>query len=301
MHKIELPDKKITIEFASAIEEMNYDDFSRLLELVLLQKTDQISESDFRTMFTMVLLGAKKNAGYYLADPVKRERIHDNLARIGDLLDSFCHPEEINGEVKMVMDLKFVKQMIPRIGRYYGPDDALTNCTFYEYKEAYNFYRQYLQDKDPHDLDLMIAVLYRPRKSLLFIQRLMPGYNGQERRQFNSKTNHGYLQHRARVISKVPFHIKMGVFLWFESCENYLRNGIVKIDGNEIDFSILYKNSEPSGKPGIGLTGLLFTLSESAVFGNLEETSDTNLYDIMARLYQLKSDYDSQLEKMRQK
>jgi hypothetical protein len=99
----------------------------------------------------------------------------------------------------------------------------------------------------------------------------------------------------------LPLHIKTGIFLWFSSCVNYLREGKPLIDGNEIDLSILYKGGDENSSPGIGLTGLLFSLAENKVFGDLFETSNTGLYDIMARLYQLKQDYDSQMKKLNTK
>ena len=85
--------------------------------------------------------------------------------------------------------------------------------------------------------------------------------------------------------------------MWFNACIRFLREGKPVIDGNEIDLGLLYQGSEAGTVAGIGMQGILFSLSESNVFGDIDKTSNSNLYDVMARLYQLKADYENEKSK----
>jgi hypothetical protein len=301
MHAVEIPERKIKLQFASCIEEMHPDDFLYMLKLLLQHQHNDISMEKFRDMLCLRLLKIKKNLKYHRMSDEKRELVHDNFSRISELLDSFFIPQKQDGKEIMALNLIFIRNMIPRIGRYHGPEDALTNCTIFEYKQALLFFNQYNQDRDESSLNHMIAVLYRPLRLYLSIRRLLPSFNGENREPFTSRTNPRFLEKRSRKISKLPTHVRTGIYLWFSSCVIYLREGKPIIDGNEIDLGVLYQGSDNDGKSGIGLAGLLYSLSESGVFGNLEKTSDSNLYDIMARLYQLKVDYDNQISSTKNK
>lgn len=301
MHTIEIPEIRKKLQMASCIEELQPADFMYLMQLVLLSKKGEITVDDFKTLLACRLLRVKKSRKYLLMKGVEKDTVHDNVNRISNLVDSFFVTETRNGEDVRVLNLDFIRQMIPHVGRYYGPADALTNCTYYEYKEAFSYFQQFNTDQDETDLNLMIAVLYRPRRRFLWIRRRMANFNGQDRIPFTSRTNPAKLLKRASRIAGWKYEVKTGIYLWLNSCITYLRTGSPVIDGNVVDLSILYKGGDEDTKPGIGLTGLLFSLAESHVFGTLPETSEANLYDIMARLYQLKLDYDNQLEKSRKK
>ena len=61
-----------------------------------------------------------------------------------------------------------------------------------------------------------------------------------------------------------------------------------EVDGIELDLSKLYtKGSSDTSKTDVGMVGLLYSLAETAVFGSIEQTDNSNLWDIMIRLYQV--------------
>ena len=294
MHTIEIPDKKIKISMASCIEELSHEEFEYLIFLLIQQHSNAITADQFKMLFVSRLLRIRKSSSYYLMSEDKREHLHDNLDRIITLVDSFFVPDKVDGKDIMALNLYFVKNMLPRIGKLIGPDDALTNVNFREYRDAVNYFHQYQVTKDEEFRNRFIAVLYRLRRRFLYILKMLPDFDGQLRIHYSAKSNPIRLEKRARYIAKIPLHIKLGIELWFDSCNRFLREGSPEIDGLAIDLSILYSGVEESSDPGIGLVGLLYSLSESKVFGELNATDNTNLYDIMARLYQLKLDYDKQ-------
>ena len=89
------------------------------------------------------------------------------------------------------------------------------------------------------------------------------------------------------------------MLLWFGNCVDFIATGRPTIDGIEMDFSILFsKKTDSDNTPaGIGLTGVIYSLAESSVFGNAEQTGNTNLYDVLVRLYQLKLELDALKDK----
>ena len=81
--------------------------------------------------------------------------------------------------------------------------------------------------------------------------------------------------------------IRYGIFLYWSGCEEFLATGQPVIDGTKIDLSILFSKTPDQGNSnGIGLVGLLYTLSEGKVFGDIRQTDDQNLFDVLVKLYQ---------------
>jgi hypothetical protein len=78
-------------------------------------------------------------------------------------------------------------------------------------------------------------------------------------------------------------------------------NGI-EIDGNKCMFSRIFRKGKGEGRSegeGIGLTGVLMSLAESGVFGNIKETADANVWDVLTRLYQLELQSEEMEKAMR--
>lgn len=297
MHNLEITGYK-TIQYASCIGELTADEFAYFILLYVKQQNNEITITDFRRLLAYKLLGLKKTVKYYRMSETDRETIHDNLNRIIDTLDSFYeYTEEDNSLVKL-LTMNWIQQMMPTIGNLVGPDHALTNCSIFEYKEAYTQYNSFLKYRDEESLNRLVAILYRPRKLLYSIRKRIAWNHIDERQSFTIRTNGLKLSRRVEKVKQLPAHIKTAVFIWFENCVQYIMTGRPTIDGIEMDFSILFsKSSNETEQSGIGLTGIIYSLAESSVFGNSDQTSNTNLYDVLARLYQLKSDYDAMTAK----
>lgn len=297
MHTIELRNNEF-YSFASCLEELSPKAYLKLLKLVLLEKNGLISFNDFILQLTMQLLDIRKTVRYILMSAEKREQIHANILSLSRELDSFFILENQDGKEVKVFRLDTNKNLLPVFGGLYGPADALTDLSFFEYKTAYNCFAEFGTTKDAEKLNQLIAILYRPTRKFHFIRKHMAGYNGQKRIRLSPKSNPFHFELQVKIVSRWPEHVKLGIYLWFSGCMEYLKSGCPLIDGNEMNLAVLYSGGS-EGPAGIGLSGILFTLSESKVFGNLEETSNSNLYDVLARLYQLKVDYDYQLKKMK--
>ena len=305
MHTLEIPERKVFRQFASEIEEMTREEYIYFVELILKHMKWEITSPMLKVLLVRKLLGIKINLKFFLLPKDAQEEINGEMFRLSEQMDSFFEDEIRDGQQVKSIRLEFVRNIIHEISPgYVGPADALADITFCEYRIAHEFYRDYVNSRGEDALNRMIAVLYRPAKRFLWIRKLLPGYDGQSRRKFTSRSNPLFLERRARKIDRLPMPIRYGIFLWFSGCEQYLVKGKPVIDGNEIDLSILYKETEKTSprEPNIGLVGLLYTLAESKVFGSIEETDNQNLYDVMARLYQVvlqQREMDEKFEKIK--
>ncbi|MEI7723474.1 MAG: hypothetical protein WCK09_00360 [Bacteroidota bacterium] len=289
MHKIEIPERHLVKEFPSSIHEMNQDQFVYFIDLILQYLSGKFDIADFKSKLILKLLDVKFDMGWQLMTKDDRENAYGEIFRISELCDSFFEEIDRDGQKVKTFKLSFRKNFIPRIcGKYHGPKDALQDATFAEYRIAHSYYAAYIDSHSETDLNHLVAVLYRPAKSFLWLRRMLPSYDGQPRIPFTAKSNPAFLEARVKEIAKLPIAVRYGIFLFFSGCEEYLAKGTVNVDGKDIDLSVIYeKSGESDDSPDIGLIGILYSLAETKVFGSIEETDGQNLYDIMIRLYQV--------------
>ena len=286
MNKIEIPAKNIVINVPSEIDEMTNDQFVKYVFYVLRYLDGKINENQFKISLTVILMDIRLGLFYPFMKSEKKRELEDKLVRISQLMETFI--DEKNDKGAREFKLKSVRNFIPKILNYYGPGNCFENLTYCEYRTARGYFKSYATDTKEDDLNKMIAVLYRPSKRFWFLQKYFKSSDGERRIGFKSKSNPIYFQRRTKIISKVPFHIRYAVFIYFSACEDFLKTGKPMVDGIELDLSKLYnKDSSDSRKTDIGMVGLLYSLAETAVFGNIEQTDNSNLWDIMIRLYQV--------------
>jgi len=289
MHKIEIPDRHILREFPSEVQEMDQSQFINFIDLVLKYTSGHISIEQFKVLLIKKLLNIKYDLRYASLTAVEKEEIAGNIIILSELCESFFEEIQKDGKTIKSFKLSFTKNFIPVIcNKYYGPQDALQDVTFCEYRIAHSHFVAYIDSHDENELNKLIAVLYRPHKRFLWIRRKLRSYNGMDRVSFTAKSNPAIFEKRVRKISTLPISVRYGIFLYFSGSEQYLVNGKPVVDGKEIDLSIIYEKSENAGdSPDIGLIGILYSLAETKVFGSIEETDGQNLYDVMIRLYQV--------------
>ncbi len=287
MHRIEIPSSHIIIDFPSEIDEMTDKQFVRYVFYVLQYVKGAIDENLFKLNLTALLLNVRRGFGYFFLNPVKREQREVNLVRISELMESFI--EDNLQEGKREFKLKSVRNFVPRILNYYGPGRCFENLTYCEYRLARGFFKSFAIDSKEDDLNRMIAILYRPSKPLWFLRKYFKSCDGERRMTYGSKSNPLLLKRRIAKISRVPYHIRYAVLLYFSACEDFLKTGKPVVDGFELDLSRLYTNDNDSdeSKADVGMVGLLYSLTETGVFGSIEQTDNSNLWDIMIRLYQV--------------
>jgi hypothetical protein len=287
MHTIEIPDKNITLDFPSEVDEMNNEQFVCYVELVLQYVIGSINKEQLQVMLVQKLMDLRMSYRVAFLYPEEKEECETNILRLAELMESFLEDYEKDGKLVKSFKLKSTRNFVPRILGYHGPKDGFENVTFCEYRIARNYFRKFAETNEESYLNSLVAILYRPSKWFTFFRRLRSSWDGEIRQAFTSKSNQLSVEKRAKRISKVPYHIRYCVFLYFCGCEDYLKSGRPIIDGLELDFSQLYTDASGDDKGNVGMVGLLFSLAETGVFGNIEQTDSQHLWDIMVRVYQV--------------
>lgn len=289
MHSIEIPKLNIKMELPSEVSELTPGQFRSFVHYHLLLKIGKLSYEQFRI--------ALLNAFVEFKEPLKKlsrqekDNVYSEIYRLSELMNSFFTVIKENGEDKTEINISFIRNLIPVIftpaGPLHGPADGLTDISFFEYIDAHNHYIDYINSASEESLNSLVAVLYRPQIPDYENASLQEDFDGSRRVKYNPNV----VELRSRDIGKLPFVERYGIFLYFHGCEQFLRNGEIPLGGNTIRFSTLYESSPGQSGDDTGLVGVLYTLAESHVFGNVKETANANLYDVMVRLYQLMKTY----------
>jgi len=276
MTMIEIPTINFEKEIPASFDEMSSEEFIRFAHLYLELQKGAITLNHLKTEMVFQFLGLKYSKWRFeLMMEEDKAKIYENIFLISEKID-FLFNQEVteDGKINLKVNFPFTKNLIPKYAGFVGPDDLMNDVTFLEYKNAHVAAMEFIKSQDETDLNWLVATLYR-RPLIKWLKK--PTYD-----EFKTKKI-------AEKVSCWPFSVKYAILLNFLAWEEYIRTGTFTIDGNEISFSILFKSSggDEANDGGTGLTGLLFTIAETGVFGNVKSTSEQNLYDILFRLYQV--------------
>lgn len=283
MRTVEIPDIGFKTEIPSSFDEMRQDEFILFSKLYLDLQAEKITYDDLKTKMVLKFLGVKYSMKYDLLPDQNKAVVAENLFRLSETVDFLFKQSEVNGQQVLSINSPWTKTHITEINGYSGPGDLLADISFIEYKNAHVAAIEYLSDRDEFNLDYFCAVLYRK------CQLAFPLIGKQCRRPKFDETK---TAKNATAFKNWPMEVKYAILLDFLAFEEYIKTGTFKIDGKDISFDILFKGDPDEGETAdesenAGLTGLLFTLAESRVFGSVKETAEQNLYDVLFRLWQL--------------
>ena len=172
------------------------------------------------------------------------------------------------------------KWLIPRLGRYYGPAEKLSNITVDEFIGADMAYTHYfeLRQNDPKQahkqLCRLAAILYRPKKWWWSITRLFPSLNSGDCRQ---PLNDNTIDMRARKFEKLPLPVLLAIMHNYQGCRNWIH----------ATFPDAWQTSDEQ-KTGTNKYGIVAFAVDMAggKFGNVTETGNTLLFTVLIELEQ---------------
>jgi hypothetical protein len=296
MHIIEIPEAKLKWYMPSDLSECNSSQYIEMCQLILLFQTGNIPYEHFRVCAIYKLLNLHKSTSEIFDDR------YSNLYLLSEKIDSFF--EDLDG--KKIIKQYYITNPVPKFGiwkNYYGPSDQFQNITFGEYTDALRLHMDYSVSGDFRNLELIAAIFYRPKKKFHFLKKIHHNYDGDIREPYNSSI----IEKRADAFKKFPVGFIFGVHLLFASFQKFISTAIIPWGGSEIDLSILFTDdsSEKSENfesdiPGIGMDSVIFSLAESGVFGTKKQTMNTNIWEILIRMYDVRK-RDLDLEKQTKK
>jgi len=273
-------------------DELNKKQAKYAGNLMFLLLSEQLQVDQFRKLMVDIFIG-RDNRGM---DKLSIEQSMDmwaNESVLADTVNFFFTVEEVEekGQKNERYELNptGIVNHFPiirhRLRTYKGPGDFLAGFSFVQFKDALMCTQKYLETREEEWLTRLVATCYTEK--------------GQPYKMAD-------VDQRAKRLEKLNRGIKFMTFCYVSGCMHNLKTDGggegIEIDGNLCRFSLLFKKEEYSGvDDGIGLLGVLMTLAESGVFGDIKATAETDVWDVLARLYQLKVDAMEMERQLKQK
>ncbi len=155
MHSLEIPAIGYSTEIPSNITELSPEQYLAFVELFLMMTHEKIAYPQFRIRLFHLLVDFKKP--FRKLTPLQKEHVQSEIYRLSELMDSFVQFVETDGKPKARINFSLVKNLVPEIRTrsrtLYGPDDALTDLSFFEYIDAHNHYNEFLSTAAEESLD----------------------------------------------------------------------------------------------------------------------------------------------------
>lgn len=283
MHSIEIPESKLKRYVPSDLSECDSEQYIAMSQLIFMFQNQEISYEAFRTHAVYKLMGMKPSK-----KTIQDEEKYANIYAVSELIDDFFEIDE-NGQktIKQYYIHNPVPSFKPLWATLYGPTDSFMNVTFGEYTDGLRLFHDFHATGDMQYLKLLCALFYRPKKRFHRLLKHQANYDGDMRKKYNPAT----LEADGNKLKHAPIGFVYGFYLLFASFQKYLVDAKILWGGKELDFSILFSGDGTTADtttPDIGMDTIVFTIAESGVFGKVEDVRNTNLWDIMIRMYDLR-------------
>lgn len=273
-HLIEVPRAGIKLDLPRELAYCSEHQYREMSELLYKYQTDKITLEQFRYTAIYRLLNLKKSKN----NGDEQQQYEANIYQISLLIDTFFDRKEHNGKDHLHIRQEYVHNPLPTTytgyTTLYGPEDYFSDVTFGQYVDGLNHLGSYVQDQDIEHLYALHATFYQHKRD-------------KKAERYNKKK----LKKRISLSQKAYLGDIYGFFLLFASFQNYLTTASVTWEGKELDLSILYQTQQTgftSKIPGLGMKSMTYVLAETSVFGKLDEVEQTNMWETILRMYDIK-------------
>jgi hypothetical protein len=292
MHTIVIREAKIEKFVPEELAECDAQQYLDMCELIFKFQAQMITYDELRIHAIYKLMNMKPVKEFIQEE---EENKLSNAYRLSELIDTFF---VINDQDQKVIKQNYINNPVPKfkplLHNYYGPSDGFQNIKFGEYTDALRLFFQFNATGDYELLFALTAVLYRKKKSFHWFKKRLNNYDGDIREPYNQV----FVDKRANVFKQAPIGFVYGTYLLFSSFQQFISSAQVPWGSSVLDFSILFQTgeaSEPETIPGIGMDTVLFSMAESGAFGTLKQVQNTNLWEVLVRMYDIrKRDLDNQ-------
>jgi hypothetical protein len=304
MNTIDIPERDIHVEFPSNWDELTNDEFAFVIQTWIKLMDGLINVDEFNLIILYNLLGIKRSPFQDWKDKrLSRQQLEDKFANIWQLTETLhwlIRLEETESGPVGMLNWSGIENRIPTIETEWatleGPSDCFLNITFAEYRAAWKHFEAYTRSQKHTDIDHLVAILYRPERGNYKELQHQPDFDGQTREPFNPHIT----SHYAELIVNIPFWQKYIVYVWFGNCDRFIKEEELELDGKPFTFAPLFKKQrtddsdevEILDENDLGLTGLLYLMAESKLFGSIVETDKTGYIDILTALLYWKQQTD---------
>lgn len=269
MHEILIAEQDKRLYMPEHLGECENDQFAHMAFLFFQYQNKEITYEQMRYNAVYKLLNLELGKTDKL-NQMEVDKMNANIYKLSELVDSFfTFPEE--GKIQLVQEFRHNPMpYIPVLkGKLKGPEDNFNNTSFGQYLDALDIFGNFVEDPDTQLVYDLCATLYQkgnynPKNTPKIAKRLKGNF-------------FGYVY---------------GAYLVFTTFQQVINNSMIMIEGNLCDLSILFLKPKNYKKytsyPSIGMKSTAFVLAESGVFGTYEQVRAANMWDIFARMYDIK-------------
>ena len=290
MHTLEIPEANIKRSYPSDLSECNATQYINMCNLLFLLDTKAISFEALKSQAVYFLLNLKPSKK---TSSKEEDLKFGNVALIAETIESFFEVDADNNKVlKQYYTHNPIEKIKGATKNYFGPSNEFENISFGEYIDALEFFYDFVDTKDMQYLYLLMATFYRPKRNIL---KRITSFKADKRKPYNKE----FVPVMAKKLKHQNIGVVYGFFMFFTSFQKYLTTAKIYVQGKELDLSILYKDfpttaTFKSSIPGIGMKSILYSISQSGIFGPLEKVRAAPFWEIIIRMYEIrKNDLDA--------
>lgn len=279
MNRIEIPEANFTADIPSSYSEMTRPQVFYVMQQMHALQCAKISQTEFHVRILYKLAGIKRTArsiAWERLHPAAAHRRAEKIVLLSEQLLGFLFTT--NG-LTLTPIFDTITNHLPtlRIGPtlLVGPGDGLMDISLGELVAADADLTLYTTTKDERYIDNMIARLYR-----------RPGPMqpcGRKAEPFKMEETEGL----AHLIRFLPGWEKQLILFWYSACIDNLQHGFFPISGREVSFEPLFNINE-AGNDSLGWLSVQLDIAREHIFGNMAETAETNIIDVLAYLLNCK-------------
>jgi len=265
---------KKTVDIPESYDELTTKEFKYLLrKFWKIMYDENVDAMDIQRDLVDYILGRRR-----FINPFKREDYYILVNQIAWRMDWLF--QTIDNQIQL--NYNSTVNLLPKIGKYVGPQSHGIDLRFGEFRTAADIMTQYREEEDIDVLDALVGVLYRLKNK----QVKKADFNGNLREPFNKHNIEMYAD-RVKHLNEI---YKYGVYVWFASFCSFLISGTFNIEGRDICFAPVFGTNETKNtdekqtEDKLGMLSILFTLADTGTFGNVEQTDNAPLLDVMCKL-----------------
>lgn len=284
MNRIEIPEAGIVRDVPASFDEMSRRQVLRIMKNLDALRAGRMTVAEFRLRALFALVGVRRTVRDVVQDLLHPEATRLRNERIALLAERLCGflLEDRGGALHPVYDTatNHLPVLWIRGRRFVGPADGLLDLSFGELVAADAELALYVADGDESHVDNLIATLYRPRGPRQPCGRHVEAFDEERTERI------------ARHIRRLAPWKKQTIMLWYAACIDRLQHGSYILSGREASFEPLFSGEASSGK-SLGWLGTLFDLASRRIFGDIRQTAEANIIDVLALLlnYKYQSDH----------
>ena len=263
------------ISFPEDIDELTGEQYLFYLDLALQQMMGEITDAqEIKRRLFVKFTDLKMSARMSFYTSEEKAEIWAALTEKINLLDSFFDIEypittEVEKDPIYHMHIQSGVNLLPTWNGLKGPADMLSDITWGDFVNCLNAMKLISLAREDGDIREIQSNTIEIFKTL---------YRAKSKEQ-RTKTK------------ETPDTVLFHALTYFSYVYELISTMPIPVNGEEVDFSIIWKKDEDDDSADddkSGWSGVLFMIAETGVFGRTADVNEANLYDVLMFLYSRK-------------